>query len=629
MKITTDEIKKSAFKDRNDIKEIEVQEDVKRISENCFADCKALERITLPKSLVSIRTGAFSGCSSLKFIEIPEGVKYIDKNVFSDCVSLETVSFLNKNIRISLQAFTNCLKLDNDSLAFIASKTFKEEIQYVNIRKNDMVSKLANLYPRQFMFDGVLCSSVESVLQSFWVENINEQKRICTLDGYMARSAIQDREYLYWQGQRYDRYSKEYQYLLNRLYETVYAQDEEYRYALLLNRGCRYDTKMNINPDTHSITHNEYCERLYLLGMNFGFLTDFQTDLTAEKQKYADSVVKKDNITKRLAEQFSEDAITSFRKHYDYLSNFYPARVIVDGMTFCNSESAYQAAKCANEEDKKWFVVSSSDEAKRKKFPVRDDWDSIKIDVMKKVVFAKFTQNPHLATYLMNTGNVQIVEGNTWGDVFWGIDIKTGEGENHLGKILMELRKQFQTNGIPENPIKKNYIEFVSNDGISVQLRDIVTYDGDCIVNATNENMSCKSTLNYAMCRAGGEMLSHFCSETKELEVTETKITPGFELPSKYIIHTVGPHYGVKKDSELLEQTYTNILDMAKENDIHSIAFPLISTGSFSYPKKVASEIAVNAIRKWKKGNSNYAIDIVLSVVDLRLYDCVCETLKI
>ncbi len=214
-------------------------------------------------------------------------------------------------------------------------------------------------------------------------------------------------------------------------------------------------------------------------------------------------------------------------------------------------------------------------------------------------------------------------------NIFWGIDIKTGEGENHLGKILMELRKQFQTNGISENPIKKNYIEFVSNDGISVQLRDIVTYDGDCIVNATNENMSCKSTLNYAMYRAGGKMFLHFCSETKELEVTETKITPGFELSSKYIIHTVGPHYGVKKDSELLEQTYINILDMAKENDIHSIAFPLISTGSFSYPKKAASEIAVSTIRGWKKENSDYMIDIVLAVVDLRLYDCVCETLKI
>lgn len=65
------------------------------------------------------------------------------------------------------------------------------------------------------------------------------------------------------------------------------------------------------------------------------------------------------------------------------------------------------------------------------------DWDAVKMGLMKEIARAKFIQNPHLAGKLLATDNRQIAEGNTWGDTYWGVDIQTGKGENHLGQILM------------------------------------------------------------------------------------------------------------------------------------------------------------------------------------------------
>jgi len=73
---------------------------------------------------------------------------------------------------------------------------------------------------------------------------------------------------------------------------------------------------------------------------------------------------------------------------------------------------------------------------------LRPDWDDVRIGVMEEVVRAKFNQNPHLAARLMATGQMPLVEGNDWGDTFWGVDVKTGKGENNLGKILMKIRSE-------------------------------------------------------------------------------------------------------------------------------------------------------------------------------------------
>ena len=150
--------------------------------------------------------------------------------------------------------------------------------------------------------------------------------------------------------------------------------------------------------------------------------------------------------------EIPREEIDYFREEYEFLSNFYPTKVVFDEITYYNAEAAYQAQKCSRYEDRFQFALMSADEAKRlgQKIEIRPDWDDIKYHVMEQVVYAKLAQNPTLAQDLLDTGDKPLKEGNTWGDVYWGINLRTGEGENNLGKILITLRDYFCANGIPE-----------------------------------------------------------------------------------------------------------------------------------------------------------------------------------
>lgn len=133
--------------------------------------------------------------------------------------------------------------------------------------------------------------------------------------------------------------------------------------------------------------------------------------------------------------------IKSFRRKYEFLSNFYNAPVIYKGLTYQNSEAAFQAQKCTSEEEKKQFTAMNPSEAKRagRRVKLRPDWEDIKVDEMRNIVRAKFSQNPELAEKLIQTGDAHLEEGNTWGDRTWGT--VNGSGQNLLGKILMETRE--------------------------------------------------------------------------------------------------------------------------------------------------------------------------------------------
>lgn len=139
--------------------------------------------------------------------------------------------------------------------------------------------------------------------------------------------------------------------------------------------------------------------------------------------------------------------ITSFRGKYDFLSNFYecPVRMSFGKeliITFNNAESAFQAHKSPLCEDLLKFSTMTAKQAKAygRKVKLREDWDKIKLNVMYNVVTAKFLQNPDLSKRLIDTGNRELIEGNTWRDTFWGV--YNGKGENHLGSILMQVRKE-------------------------------------------------------------------------------------------------------------------------------------------------------------------------------------------
>lgn len=136
--------------------------------------------------------------------------------------------------------------------------------------------------------------------------------------------------------------------------------------------------------------------------------------------------------------------IDSFRGEHKFLSNFYPAKVVYERIEYPSSEHAFQAAKTSDPQGKVAIRdASTPSKAKRlgRNVPLRSDWKDIKLQVMKDIVRAKFTQNADLRIWLVQgTRNTKLIECNTWGDKFWGVC--HGEGENHLGRILMEIRKE-------------------------------------------------------------------------------------------------------------------------------------------------------------------------------------------
>jgi ribA/ribD-fused uncharacterized protein len=144
----------------------------------------------------------------------------------------------------------------------------------------------------------------------------------------------------------------------------------------------------------------------------------------------------------------------TFSGDLDFLSNFYPAPVVVGGIRYGTSEAAYQAQKSLDEAVRTRFAEYPPGKAKRKgqQIAMRPDWYEVRLDVMDEVIRAKFTQNPELAAKLVATGTALLEEGNSWGDTFWGVDVHTGKGENNLGKILMKVREELRQCGRCKGP---------------------------------------------------------------------------------------------------------------------------------------------------------------------------------
>ncbi len=142
--------------------------------------------------------------------------------------------------------------------------------------------------------------------------------------------------------------------------------------------------------------------------------------------------------------------IGSFHNEYRFLSNFWDVPVTYKGLTYLNSEAAFQAQKCVDEAEKEQFTTLRTSDAKRlgRHVQLRPDWEDVKIAIMEEIVLAKFTQNEDLKQQLLATGDMVLEEGNTWHDLYWGVDAKTREGQNHLGRILMREKLRNRENVI-------------------------------------------------------------------------------------------------------------------------------------------------------------------------------------
>lgn len=140
---------------------------------------------------------------------------------------------------------------------------------------------------------------------------------------------------------------------------------------------------------------------------------------------------------------------------------------------------------------------------------------------------------------------------------------------------------------------------------------DITTLRMDCIVNAANERMLGGGGVDGTIHRAAGKELLGACRSVSEVRpgvrcpTGEARITPGFNLPARFVIHTVGPVWqgGTHGEPDLLMNCYMNSLLLANENGIQTIAFPNISTGVYGYPKDQAAEIAVSSVREFRRAD--------------------------
>ncbi|WP_448096258.1 O-acetyl-ADP-ribose deacetylase [Luteibacter yeojuensis] len=134
---------------------------------------------------------------------------------------------------------------------------------------------------------------------------------------------------------------------------------------------------------------------------------------------------------------------------------------------------------------------------------------------------------------------------------------------------------------------------------------DITTLAVDAIVNAANESLLGGGGVDGAIHRAAGPALLAACRDIPEIRpgvrcpTGEARVTPGFALPARFVIHTVGPvwHGGERAEEELLASCYGNCLKLAQERGVESIAFPAISAGIYGYPADAAARVAIQTVR--------------------------------
>jgi O-acetyl-ADP-ribose deacetylase (regulator of RNase III) len=136
---------------------------------------------------------------------------------------------------------------------------------------------------------------------------------------------------------------------------------------------------------------------------------------------------------------------------------------------------------------------------------------------------------------------------------------------------------------------------------------DITQFDVDAVVNAAKTSLSGGGGVDGAIHSAAGPRLLEACLPLAPCPTGEARVTPGFDLPAKFVVHTVGPVWqgGDQDEPTLLAACYRNSLESAAQAGARSIAFPSISTGIYGYPRELATEIAVAAIKEFVADNPN------------------------
>ena len=159
------------------------------------------------------------------------------------------------------------------------------------------------------------------------------------------------------------------------------------------------------------------------------------------------------------------------------------------------------------------------------------------------------------------------------------------------------------------------------NKIVKLYIGDITKLSVDAITNAANESLLGGGGVDGAIHRAAGPQLLKECKTLNGCKTGNAKITEGYNLKAKYVIHTVGP---IGEDQEKLESCYYNSLELAKQRNLKSIAFPCISTGIYGYPNENAAKVALKTVRKWLEENTDCLTDIVFCLflpIDVNIYE--------
>ncbi|KAG8177677.1 hypothetical protein JTE90_021976 [Oedothorax gibbosus] len=195
----------------------------------------------------------------------------------------------------------------------------------------------------------------------------------------------------------------------------------------------------------------------------------------------------------------------------------------------------------------------------------------------------------------------------------------TEEKEKYLNMSIEDKRSQYNCKSkyvplkkIPtwkEQSAKHAFAESAAypkieafNEKVSIFVGDITHLEIDAIVNAANKTLLGGGGVDGAIHRAAGKSLLAECITLNGCETGEAKITGGYKLPAKYVIHTVGP---IGEQTELLQNCYRNSLTVAQENGVRTIAFPCISTGVYRYPNKNAAHVALTEVRTFLEKNAS------------------------
>ncbi len=165
---------------------------------------------------------------------------------------------------------------------------------------------------------------------------------------------------------------------------------------------------------------------------------------------------------------------------------------------------------------------------------------------------------------------------------------------------------------------------------IELMRGDITRLDVDAVVNAANKTLLGGGGVDGAIHRAAGPNLLEECRTLGGCQTGEAKITKGYNLRARHVIHTVGPVYsGRPEDSRLLSSCYANSLRLAAENNLRSIAFPAISCGVYGYPIEEACRIAIDTTIDFLKNNDSLqkVIFILFSTFDHKIYQAYLQSL--